>query len=479
MAVWRPFVAASSARGGMPCHTTERPVWGGQFVEGKISAAAGVGSRETPTSSRVELAMTTALHATGTHRRTLAMADRFASITGANVPLRLWDGTEIGDGPFRLVLKHPWSLRSVLVPPTDLNAGEAYLRHDIDVEGDLVAALHVISSVRDDIGFLDQVRLGPRILALPAPPDDPGVSARAAMLSGRRHSRERDQDAIAFHYDLGNDFFRCFLDDDLVYSCAYFADTDTSLEAAQRRKLDLVAGKLDLRVGQRVLDVGCGWGSFVIHAAREFGVRSLGVTLSREQAHLARQRAEAAGVADRVEIRVADYREVTGTFDAIASIGMVEHVGSDHLAGYFRHLYGLLEDGGRLLNHGITTGARRMVRDIDADDPTFLAHYVFPDGGLVPASRMVAEVEDAGFELHDVQQLRPHYALTLREWIRRLEASHDRAVEVASEVDYRIWRAYMAASVVGFETNDLGVIQILAGKEANFPLDREFATPTC
>ncbi len=409
--------------------------------------------------------------------RTLAFVRAFHRHAGVTFPVRLWDGTEVGAGDFRLVLNRPWSLRALLVPATDLNAGEAYLRDDIDVEGDLVAALHTIADLREDLGLLDRARLAPRLLGLPTPPGDPGIMERAAMVTGRRHSRERDRDVVRFHYDLGNDFFRSFLDDDLVYSCAYFATPDTPLGVAQRRKLDLVARKLHLRPGERFLDVGCGWGSLLIHAARHFGVRALGVTLSTEQARAALRRAEQAGVGDRVEVRVADYREVTGRFDAVASIGMVEHVGSDHLAGYFRHLRRLLADGGRLLNHGITTGARRITRDLDANEATFIGRYVFPDGGLVPASRTIHEVEEAGLELLDVQQLRRHYALTLREWVRRLEANHDRAVAAASEVDYRIWRAYMAGSVVGFETDDLGVVQVLAGRNASLPLDRGFMAP--
>ncbi|MBY5161169.1 SAM-dependent methyltransferase [Salsipaludibacter albus] len=413
-----------------------------------------------------------------TRERTLAFVRAFQRQAGVTIPLRLWDGTEVGHGDFRLVLNHPWSLRALLVPATDLNAGEAYLRDDVDVTGDLVSALHAIARLRDGLGLLDRARIAPRLLALPTPPDDDvGVVQRAAMVTGRRHSRARDRDVVRFHYDLGNDFFRCFLDEDLVYSCAYFATPDTSLELAQRRKLDTVVRKLDLRPGERLLDVGCGWGSLVIHAARHFGVHATGVTLSSEQARAALARAEEAGVGDRVEIRVADYREVGGSFDAVASVGMVEHVGSDQLAAYFRHLYGLLADGGRLLNHGITTGGRRVTRDIDAADASFIGRYVFPDGGLVPASRTIHEVEEAGFELLDVQQLRRHYALTLREWVRRLEASHDRAVAAASEVDYRIWRAYMAGSVVGFDTNDLGVVQVLAGRGADVPLDRSFMTP--
>lgn len=403
-----------------------------------------------------------------------ALSDRL----GTDLPIRLWDGTEAGSGTFRLALNHPWSLRALLIPATDLNAGEAYLHDDVDVEGDMVAALHAIAQLGTEVGWLDKLRIGRHVIALPSPPDATTTTGRVAMMAGRRHSRERDSAAVRFHYDLGNDFFEQFLDDDLVYSCGYFEHPQTSLEVAQRRKLDTVARKLDLQPGDRVLDVGCGWGSFVMHAAREYGAHAVGVTLSTRQVSLARERVAAAGLSDRVEIRLADYREVDDTFDAIASIGMVEHVGPSHLPEYFSHLYGLLDDGGRLLNHNITTGSRMLVRDMVPDDHTFVGRYVFPDGGLCPAWQTISQVQAAGFELIDVQQLRRHYALTLREWVRRLESHHDAAVATASEEAYRTWRAYMSGSVVGFETNDLGVVQVLGVKgRDDLPLDRSYMAP--
>ena len=400
---------------------------------------------------------------------------------GVDVPVRLWDGTELGHGDFRLVLEHPWSLRSLLVPPTDLNAGEAYVHGDVDVEGDIAGALHTISRLREaELSVATRARLAADVLRLPSPPDHPGD--RKARLAGDRHSLQRDRDAVRFHYDLGNDFFRLFLDEGLVYSCAYYEDgweqdPATHLAAAQRRKLDMVCRKLDLQPDDHLLDVGCGWGSLVLHAAQAFGVRATGITLSAAQAWLARERIAAAGLQDRVTIREADYRETRGRFDAIASIGMVEHVGSTHLPGYFQRLHDLLAPGGRLLNHGITTGQRQQARDMTTDEDSFVAHYVFPDGGLVPAWRTVREVERTGLEVLDVHQLRRHYALTLRAWIARLETRHAEAVTAASETDYRIWRAYMAGSVVGFETRDLGVVQVLAGRDWRAPLDRGHMQP--
>jgi cyclopropane-fatty-acyl-phospholipid synthase len=275
---------------------------------------------------------------------------------------------------------------------------------------------------------------------------------------------------VRHHYDVGNDFYRLFLDRDLVYSCAVFAEDERDapatdrdvLDRAQRRKLDLVCRKLHLRPGDRLLDIGCGWGSLVVHAAVEHGVEALGVTLSDEQARVARERAAGAGVADRVRIEVRDYREVTGRFDAVASIGMVEHVGAGQLERYAATLRDLLEPGGRLLNHGITTGRRDVVRELGRDHGSFVARYVFPDGALVPAYRTISTIERAGFELWDVEQLRPHYARTLAHWVRNLERDHEVARRIGGEDGYRTWRAYMAGSSIGFEIADLGVIQVLA-----------------
>ena len=407
---------------------------------------------------------------------TLEVRRRIAELTGTGLPVRLWDGTLLGDGHFRLMLEHPWSLRSLLLPPTELRAGEAYVFGDVDVEGDLVAALHAIADSREvALPLTDRLALARLLLRLPPPPRRD--RQRRAHLRGRKHSLARDRAAIQFHYDLGNEFFRLFLDEQLVYSCAYFAAGSDDLDLAQQRKLDLICRKLELRPGQRLLDVGCGWGSLVIHAAREYGVTALGVTLSREQAALARQRVAAAGLDDRVTIELRDYRDVAGTFDAVASIGMFEHVGAAQLGSYFRRLHELTAPGGRLLNHGITTGQRQTERDLSGDRDSFVGAYVFPDGALVPAWRAVQELEQAGFEPVDLQQLRPHYARTLRAWVARLERHHDRAVALTSERDYRIWRAYMAGSAVGFERNDLGVIQVLGSKGGPVPLDRRHMEP--
>ena len=409
------------------------------------------------------------------------LQQRFAA-AGAGLALRLWDGRELGssDGDYRLVLNHPWSLRALLVPPNDLQAGETYLAGAVDVEGSMVAALRDLTRFRDGLTGRGRLAVARALLRLPRPPDrDRGGRV---SLRGRRHSRRRDAAAIQHHYDVGDALYERFLDEDLVYSCAYFADEDRDapvtdrsvLDRAQRRKLELVCRKLDLRAGERLLDVGCGWGSLAIHAARYHGVEVLGVTLSENQAAEARERAAAAGVADRVRIELCDYRDVTEQFDAIASIGMAEHVGSDQLERYVAHLYERLSDGGRLLNHAITTGQRNVVRDMGESPDSFIGRYVFPDGALVPAHRMAQLIERGGFELRDVEQLRPHYARTLEHWVANIESAYDQIVEEVGPVTARVWRVYMAGSSVGFERGELGVVQILATRgNARLPLDRE------
>jgi len=401
----------------------------------------------------------------------------FAARSGVELPLVLWDGRTIGptDASYRLVLRHPWSLRSLLLPPSDLKAGEAYVLGHVDIEGDLFVALEALRrATRARLTLGERVAIVRQLLSLPRPPGRP--TDRRARLRGRKHSQARDRAAIAFHYDLANDFYRSFLDEGLVYSCAYFADPDEPLEAAQERKLDLVCRKLRVDADTRLLDIGCGWGSLLIHAARRYGARGVGVTLSRTQAEIARERIAGAGLTDRVEVRLQDYRELEGRFDAVASIGMVEHVGPEDLATYFASVHRLLADGGRFLNHGITTGDRtdRVRRGGTRD---FIGAYVFPDGGLVPAWRMTQEMERGGFEVIDLEQLRPHYALTLRSWVARLEANREAALAASSERDVRIWRLYMAASAVNFEAGGLGVIQLLGSKGARLPLGRSWMLP--
>ncbi|MFJ9811463.1 class I SAM-dependent methyltransferase [Streptomyces sp. NPDC101158] len=396
-------------------------------------------------------------------------------VLGAKLPVRLraWDGSESGPagGPV-LIVRDRRALRRLLWKPGELGLARAWVAGEIDVEGDLYTVLDRLAGFiweRDEEsrGALEVVR-DPRVraaarallkLAGPFPPPKPPVEEMRGR-SGASHSKRRDKQAISHHYDVGNDFYELVLGPSMVYSCAYWTDGGT-LEEAQRDKLDLIARKLALKEGDRLLDVGCGWGSMAIHAAREYGARVVGVTLSREQAAFARKRIAEEGLTDRIEIRVQDYRDVMdGPYDAISSIGMAEHVGAVKYREYADTLYGLLKPGGRLLNHQIS---RRPEPDEEAYrvDP-FIDAYVFPDGELAPMGRTLTTLEDAGFEVRDVEAIREHYALTLRRWVANLEAEWETAVRFTSPGRARIWRLYMAASAVSFERNRIGVNQFLA-----------------
>ena len=412
----------------------------------------------------------------------VARLHRRFEVFGQQLPVTLWDGTQLGptDASYRLKLQTPWALRAMVSPPSSAAVGEAYLRDDIDVEGSMVAALTGLRLAMSALPRHERARMLTTVTRLPAPPK--GVRPPGVRLRGRRHLRARDQQAVRHHYDLDADFFATFLDEAKVYSCGYFAESDRHapatdrhvLHRAQQRKLELICRKLDLKPSERLLDVGCGWGALVVFAAKHFGVHATGITLSPPQAEAAKRAANAAGVSDRVHIEVADYRDVDDSYDAIASIGMVEHVGVQNLPRYAKQLHAALAPGGRLLNHGITTGRRNVVRDMSKDRDNFIARYVFPDGALVPTHHHVRIFQEAGFEVWDLEQLRPHYARTLMHWVANLEADASTARRIGGEQAYRVWRAYMAGSVLGFASNDLAVVQVLAAKEpATMPFGRD------
>ncbi|MFJ7293741.1 class I SAM-dependent methyltransferase [Streptomyces collinus] len=400
----------------------------------------------------------------------------FTQLLGAPLPVRIraWDGSQAGPpGAPALVVRNRRALRRLLWKPGELGLARAWVAGDLDIEGDLYATLDLLAGLiwerGEDARTLAQALRDPgaraavrglvRLAGPPLPPAPPREEAR----SPRRHlhTKRTDRHAISHHYDVGNDFYEIVLGPSMVYSCAYWPTPDSTLEQAQRDKLELVCRKLGLRPGLRLLDVGCGWGSMAIHAAREHGVNVVGVTLSQEQAAYARKRVADEGLTDKVEIRVQDYRDVRdGPYDAVSSIGMAEHVGAERYLEYADDLYTLLKPGGRLLNHQI---ARRPQRDestysVDA----FIDSYVFPDGELQPIGSTVAQLERAGFEVRDVEAIREHYALTLRQWVSRLEADWQRAVQLAGPGRARVWRLYMAASALAFERNRIGVNQVLA-----------------
>jgi cyclopropane-fatty-acyl-phospholipid synthase len=296
----------------------------------------------------------------------------------------------------------------------------------------------------------------------PAPPPEEVHVARY----GRMHSHRRDAAAVSHHYDVGNDFYRLVLGPSMVYSCAVWADESTGLEAAQEAKLDLVCRKLGLAPGMRLLDVGCGWGSLALHAAERYGVDVVGITLSQEQAALARKRVAEAGLTGQVDIRIQDYRVIDdGPFDAISSVGMAEHVGRAKLPDYAATLTALLKPGGRLLNHAISWDAGETVWRPDS----FIARYVFPDGELISVGDMTNALATADLEVLDVEALRQHYALTLRAWVRSLDEHWGEAVALTSEGRARVWRLYMSASALAFEGGAMGINQVLLQRRGGSP----------
>ena len=358
-----------------------------------------------------------------------------------------------------VVLHSPEALRRIVTAPGELGFARAYVAGDLDIEGDLYETLGLLEQRRALLRLVPELLPVVRDLGIDAlrPPPPPPEEVR---LRGRRHSKVRDAAAIAHHYDVSNRFYQLVLGPSLTYSCAVFADPGATLEEAQEAKHELVARKLGLSEGTRLLDVGCGWGSMLLHAAVHHGISGVGITISRRQAELARERVRTAGVADRVEIRLADYRDVSdGPYDAVSSIGMVEHVGHAQLGLYFARLHSLLRPGGRLLNHGIGRPPRRRRL---LPRRTFVNRYVFPDGELQEVGAVASRMQAAGLELRHLESLREHYALTLRNWVRNLESSWDEAVAEVGIARARIWRLYMAGSALGFEAGRLQVHQLLA-----------------
>lgn len=357
-----------------------------------------------------------------------------------------------------LVLHEPGALRRLLLGRDPLRFAQAYFTGALEVEGDFFEALQIKDHLPAlTLSWSDRLRLAVRLLT---PPPD-GTDEALQAFGVRSHSRAENKAAIAFHYDLSNDFYALWLDPQMVYSCAYYETEQTDLAQAQTSKLDHICRKLQLRPGDRMLDIGCGWGALVMHAARHYGVHAVGITLSERQLALARERVHAQGLASQVELRLCDYRDMTGEFDKVASVGMFEHVGLKNLPVYFQTVQRLLKPRGLFLNHGITHQEDGWGEALSA---RFINRYVFPDGELDRVSNVMREMEQQQFEIHDVEGLRMHYAKTLRAWVARLEARHDEALQYVDEAHYRIWRLYMAASALEFETGELGLYQILASK---------------
>lgn len=399
--------------------------------------------------------------------------------TTREICFRLWDGTHWPDNrprPATMVLNHPGALRAMFASMNEIGLAEAYLYDDFNIDGE-IERIYALSDhmIHSSTSLLKKVRFGWLVLRLPAYQEKRIEDRGPARMSGRRHSIERDRQAIRYHYDVSNDFYALWLDRNMVYSCAYFQSPDENLDTAQERKLDYICRKLRFRPGQRMLDIGCGWGGLIKHASGRYGVEATGITLSRPQAELANQRLAEAGLADQACVEERDYQDIPEVtpFDALVSVGMFEHVGAELLGTYFRKAYQILRPGGVFLNHGIAS----TTYDNPRRGPTFSDRYVFPDGELTPLNRTLHAAEEAGFEVRDVESLRDHYVLTLRQWVKRLENNHQQALNFVSEATYRVWRLFMSASAHGFASGRINVYQSLLVKPteagaSNLPLTR-------
>jgi cyclopropane-fatty-acyl-phospholipid synthase len=396
-----------------------------------------------------------------------------------NFALHLWDGTVLpaeGEPRFSIAIRSPAVLRAMFRPPMEKSLANAYLSGGLDVEGDLSAVYPIVDACRKRLSsaadFLALARLWRAL-----PRGDAGITNATApiRLAGRRHSQERDSDAIRYHYDLGNDFYALFLDSRMVYTCAYYPTGREDLETAQLLKLDLVCRKLRLQPGERLLDLGCGWGGLLIHAAERYGVYGVGITLSRSQQEFAQQRVAAAGLSDRIEVRLADYRTLEGeTFDKAASIGMLEHIGRSQLAEYFTTVYEVMKPGGLLLNHGMSrhavqprTGLRGVLLDpinrlIVGRSP--VGEAVFPDAELIPVSEVNLAAERARWEVRDVEALREHYATTARHWVLNMQAKEEEAIRLVGRSTYRLWLMFLAGNAHRLDSGQVGVNQTLLAK---------------
>lgn len=407
---------------------------------------------------------------------------------GPDLPIRLraWDGSETGpDGAAVTAVVHsPEALQHLLWAPGELGLARAHVSGSLDIEGDIFGLFDLRDHVaeRDEdltvgLGVRDWIEMLATARRLGVVGRRPPLPPEETRMAGFLHSRRRDAAAISHHYDVGNDFYRLLLGPSLVYSCAYWPESEAGLEAAQWAKCELISRKLGLRPGMRLLDVGCGWGTMAMHAAVEHGAHVVGVTISEEQADLARRRVAEAGLSDQVEIRVQDYRDVhDGPYDAISSIGMFEHVGRERMARYFRDLHGLLRPGGRLLNHAISRPDPTVHGRISPR--SFIGRYVFPDGTLLEVGTVITAMQELGFEVRDLQSLREHYALTLRAWVANLENEWDRAQRLVGPGRARVWRLYLAGSAIAFEHNRTAVHQVLAVRphrsgESDMPATRQ------
>ena len=401
--------------------------------------------------------------ADGAVQTTLSLLEElFRGITVPEIAVRLWDGTVFRSGSpgftrCTLVLQHPGSLRAMFLPPTELNLAEAYLYDDYDIEGEITALTPLLKHILEKPkGKLDSLRLGARLLSLPNTAR-PRSGATAANLHGSPHTKERDRAATNFHYERPMEFFALWLDPGMAYSCGYVIEPDDDLETAQQQKLEYLCRKLRLKAGERLLDIGCGWGGLLIYAAQHYGVRADGITLSPKQAEWARECIRKAGLEESCDVMIRDYREIAPEgYDKVVSVSVAEHIGEPLMKTYFQAAWEALRPGGVFLNHGI--GIHSTAPIVGRE---FIHRYVFPDGEPLPIATTLQAAESVGFQVRDVENLGDHYVYTLRHWLRRYEERAQEVKQVVDEITYRSWRIYLAIALSEFEVGTGQLYQTL------------------
>lgn len=400
------------------------------------------------------------------------LSSLFEKYTGPAFAIELWDGwtwstPENAKPQCTIVIHDSNALELLMANPTEISLGEAFIRGDIDVKGDIFSVFSVGEHVFNR-PYTVWTELGERAAAA-------FVGIRNVVRRGRKHSPARDQSAIEHHYDQPFEFYNAWLGKSLTYSCAYFKSADEELDSAQENKIDLICRKLRLQPFEQFLDIGCGWGSLILHAAKNYGAYAQGITLSKEQARVAESRIQKCQLTQSCKVELKDYRtlaDVSVPFDKVASVGMFEHVGLKNLPQYFTTVFRALKPGGVFLNHGVAPAHHSPARR-----SSFIDRYVFPDSELVTLSQALTAAEAAGFEVRDVEDLREHYELTLRQWVQSLQACSDIVLELVPETTYRIWLLYMAGSAAAFERGEIAIYQTLLSRpdhgESHLPLRRE------